>query len=495
MHTKRILFFATVCLLISGNVFAEDKVITLGGKDGWSQVQRMDGVEIGSGRYGYDCIQLDTNGRNVSDATDLLLDFEDRQFGDISGHYNIEENKMQYSSSAKMGSGSGLSRGTGGIRLSGTPSSIFGKSGLTGSFVIEFWLCPSIAENGEVVLSWRSSRTERNYPLYQMISASFYNNHLRWDFTNVFNGYTENGGEISVSSSRTIIPNVWAHHSLSYDDDTGLIEYRIDGRLEDMRYATTNSREHGGSIYSPYLGVPADMEICPSYTGRIDDFHIQRSAKTESSAQLRYDSYRKTGGRFVTSPLLASRCASLTRVDAVTSEPAQTDVVMYVRAGDNYFNWNENEPEWIPVSNHGEIENVSGLYFQLAVELYPDGNGSKTPSVTQIDVHYQEVPSPLPPFTLIAEPGNGQVTLSWSYSVDDAAGGYYVYYGERPGEYLGREAYQGQSPVNVGNTAKVTLTGLKNGKIYYFAIATYSKYDDRIVGTLSKEVYARPLRK
>jgi len=35
----------------------------------------------------------------------------------------------------------------------------------------------------------------------------------------------------------------------------------------------------------------------------------------------------------------------------------------------------------------------------------------------------------------------------------------------------------------------------KNGKIYYFAIATYSKYDDRIVGTLSKEVYARPLRK
>ena len=50
-------------------------------------------------------------------------------------------------------------------------------------------------------------------------------------------------------------------------------------------------------------------------------------------------------------------------------------------------------------------------------------------------------------------------------------------------------------PINVGNVNRVTLDGLKNGKIYYFAVATYSKLDDRIIGVLSKEVYARPLRK
>ena len=32
--------------------------------------------------------------------------------------------------------------------------------------------------------------------------------------------------------------------------------------------------------------------------------------------------------------------------------------------------------------------------------------------------------------------GNASVTLSWNYSVDDTAGGYYLYYGTRPGEYL-----------------------------------------------------------
>ena len=43
--------------------------------------------------------------------------------------------------------------------------------------------------------------------------------------------------------------------------------------------------------------------------------------------------------------------------------------------------------------------------------------------------------------------------------------------------------------------ADVVLTGLKNGKIYYFAVASYSKSDNKIMGILSKEVYARPLRK
>ena len=67
-----------------------------------------------------------------------------------------------------------------------------------------------------------------------------------------------------------------------------------------------------------------------------------------------------------------------------------------------------------------------------------------------------------------------------------------MYYGNRPGEYLGRVAVEGTSPVRVGDVTSVTLHGLKNGTIYYFAVAAYSKIDDRILGTLSKEVFARP---
>ncbi|MBR4180206.1 MAG: fibronectin type III domain-containing protein, partial [Treponema sp.] len=176
-------------------------------------------------------------------------------------------------------------------------------------------------------------------------------------------------------------------------------------------------------------------------------------------------------------------------------EPSQTEISFFVRSGDNYFNWTDSYPEWKPVESGKDISGVSGMYFQVACELYPDGNGTVSPSVTTLTLDFEELPLPLPPFTVKAQAGNGSVTLSWNYSVDETAGGYYIFYGNRPGEYLGRVAVEGPSPVNVGNTTSFTLTGLENGKIYYFAVASWSALDDRITGPLSKEVYARPLQR
>ena len=101
----------------------------------------------------------------------------------------------------------------------------------------------------------------------------------------------------------------------------------------------------------------------------------------------------------------------------------------------------------------------------------------------------------MPPVKIEAKKGDGSVTLTWSYSVEDSADGYYIYYGNRPGEYLGRVAAQGPSPIKVGKLTSCTLTGLKNGTIYYFAVAAYSKADSRIIGPLSKEVFARPAQR
>ena len=101
---------------------------------------------------------------------------------------------------------------------------------------------------------------------------------------------------------------------------------------------------------------------------------------------------------------------------------------------------------------------------------------------------YKENEPPLPPFYVKATAGNGSVELIWSHTIDKSTS-YYVYYGERPGEYLGRVALEGSSPVKVGIQNSIRLTGLKNGRIYYFAVA--SEYNGQI-GPLSQEVYARP---
>lgn len=474
---------------------AQEKEMVLGGKEGWPVLSKMDGVVSGSGRFGYECMELATNARVVEDSTDLLIDFEGRSFEDVSGNYEIVKNALITSEKSVMGKNAGLSRGSDGLRLSGSETSLFGRSGVTGSFLIEFWLNPSIAENGETIFSWRSSRTVARYPLYQMIQCTFFNNRIQWVFTNVFSGYTDNSGEVSLSSIRTIVPNQWAHHAISFDEETGMLEYRIDGKLEGMLFITSNGRERGGSVYFPELGVAADIEICPNYTGLIDDFRIQRDDKNSAAENLRYDSYKEDGGRFVTQPILISQGAELNRLDCIVTQPAQTDVMFYVRSGDNFFDWTDDYPEWKPVENHRALENVKGLYFQIACDLFPDGGGKTTPSVTEIRLVYTEVPDPLPPFTLTAVPGNGEVTLSWSYSVDETAGGYYVFYGERPGEYLCSDSYEGKSPIDVGNVNSIVLSGLKNGKIYYFAVASYSRIDKRIMGILSTEVFARPLRK
>ena len=48
----------------------------------------------------------------------------------------------------------GLSRNMGGMSVSGKPGTFFGSEGLMGSFSFEFWLCPSIVENGEIIINW-----------------------------------------------------------------------------------------------------------------------------------------------------------------------------------------------------------------------------------------------------------------------------------------------------------------------------------------------------
>ncbi len=494
---KRAFVISVGLFLFLGALSASERVVNLGGKDGWSLVDGDQNFRISlqKGRYGYDCMTLDTNSRTLSSNTDLLIDFEGDNPADMAGNYRVISNSILSTGGAKMGKGAGLCRGNGGLRLSGKNGSLFGTSGFSTSFLIEFWLNPSVAENGEKVFSWRSSKNAGNSPIYQMISASFYKNHLEWTFTNVFEGYEKDDGELSLSSYSTLIPDEWTHHAISYDVETGLLEYRINGRIEAMRYITSNGQELGGDVYRCNLGVVADIDICPQYTGLVDDFHIQRSVESESATAMRYDSYARDGGRFVTKPIKVSSNAELEKVDAILDVPSQTDVMMYVRSGNNQFEWTDSYPEWIPICNHSQIKNVKGLYFQLAVDLYPDGSGSISPSVLNLALNFKEVDAPLPPSRVTAVAADSSVTLSWNYSVDKETGGYYVYYGERPGEYLGREAIEGMSPINVGNMNSITFNGLKNGKIYYFAIAAYSNVNEKIMGVLSKEVYARPLKK
>ena len=490
-----VLRMAICAFVLSGPVSATPKTLILGGEKGWGEISELSGVVVGkkNGKFGYDALELSTKTSDATPSTDLLLSFDEKKIVDLAGNYSVAQNHLLYTRDSAKGGGAAMSRGTSrGLTLSGKERALFGKPGFIGSFTIEFWLCPSLVENGEIVLSWRSSLNDDVRSEYQMILASFFNNHLEWTFNNIFVGAKNR--EIRLAGFNTVVPKKWSRHTISFDDETGLLEYLVDGRTESLIFVTDTEHENGTVCY-PVLGVKAGIELCPDYVGKIDNFKITRSpAEHERSTILvtGNEKYQISGGKIMTKPILVSQAAVIERIDTLMSVPAQTDIRFYIRSGDNCYGWTNSYPEWKEIVVGERISGIKGLYFQLAAELLPDGAGSQTPRLSEIAVHYDEQSEPLPPFTIRAQPGDGSVTLSWSYSVDDNAGGYYVYYGNRPGEYLGRTAVEGNSPVNVGDTTSVTLTGLENGRIYYFAVSAYSKIDGRINGSLSKEVFARP---
>lgn len=492
MNKKQILLLSTVCLLLlSTPLFAKENALSLGGKSGWKNLSLEKNVTIGSGRFGYNAIKLATNARTVTPSTDLLLSFEDNRESDLSEQYSIVSSKILYTEKAKMGKRAALSKGgNGGIKLRGNPGTLFGTEGRAGSFTIEFWLMPSLCANGETIFTWRSSKNVGGRPLVQLITSSFTANHIEWNFTNIFFD-NETSREVKLISNETILPDEWSHHSLIYDDETGLLEYFINGRTEAILYVTKNNRE-GSTILSAEIGVPANIELAPFFTGCIDDFRILRSV---SQPNRNYYMYDTAGGRFESEPIATTGIGSkMTSISAVIQQPPQTDVQFYVRAGENMFDWTADYPVWTPVKLDSEIRNINGRYFQIAADLYTDGLGSTTPSITEIIVHYQEKRLPVPPYSVFAQGTEGAVELNWVPTADGSAKGYMVYYGETPGEYLGQIAVEGFSPINVKQQTSIRITGLENGKIYYFAVAAYGDLDADSIGALSHEVYARPSR-
>lgn len=496
-------FFVVAILLLCQCFYIHAKEFVLGGKSGWNNLGVTENITTGKGRFGYECLELATNSFVFDETTDLLIDFESPANPISSGNYKIISNSMKNSTETLLEKSAGLSRNLGGMSILGQKGTYFGTEGLKGSFSIEFWLCPSVAENGETIINWESSKNVAGELIYQLLNCSFDGGHLDWTIINLFDSYINGSetGEIHLHGSSAVIPDKWSYHALSYDAETGILEYLVNGITEDICYMTSNGME-SGEVNLVVLGTPAQIELCTEYTGKIDEIRILRRPysppdyqSAEMAGTLGRMLYTPAGGRFETLPIEVSTGSVLNSLNAEVNIPLQTEVAFYVRSGDNFYEWDSEFPKWIPVENGQQLTGISGKYYQIACELYPDGDGSVTPKVTQISLDFTELPEPLPPFIVKAEAGNGKVTVSWNYSVDDTAGGYYLYYGNRSGEYLGRVALEGNSPVNVGNATSYTLTGLQNGKIYYFAVAAWSALDERIVGALSKEVYARPMAK
>jgi hypothetical protein len=139
---------------------------------------------------------------------------------------------------------------------------------------------------------------------------------------------------------------------------------------------------------------------------------------------------------------------------------------------------------------------------QVRAELYADGTGTLTPALSSLKLRYEPDPPPPPPAKLMAIAKNGAIELRWTRVPVSDLGGYLVYYGDSPGEYFGTSATEGPSPVDAGQNLSLVLSGLQNGRLYYFAVASYDGpglaatggNPPSRAGDFSNEIAARPSR-
>jgi hypothetical protein len=379
-------------------------------------------------------------------------------------------------------------------------------------------------ENGEQILQWTSSRpiNKTKYAPQRIMCVSS-KNRLQWSFTQFF--YSPDGAgsmDINISGSSPVVPKTWSHHLIRFDSTTGMIEYLVNGKTESIEYATSTKHENG-EVYTPIAGEGGCFILGSGFSGMIDEFRIHGTQRTFSSKtfspatpspnlvpNLVLRKYPLNGGRIETRAFdLGEGSNGILKLEASGGRTSMantkinneykrngrflfsddSEMQFFLRCSDNPYRW---DGVWQAVTPGAELTGaVQGRYVQLAVDFYPSANGESSPYLEELRITYRPDEPPLPPAQLTAVAADGTVQLRWKSSPDSSAQGYLVYYGTASDDYFGEGAALGISPIDVGRQTSININGLKNGTLYYFRVAAYSR--PAHVGEFSREVRARPL--
>ena len=460
----------------------------------------VDGADLQKGFKGEPEYVLSRDAYIPDRDVDLLLHLDTAPV-DSAGGYEVGVGSSYFidTGRAAFGAGAGSFRGPkSALELKPKAGSLLAKDSRFRDFSIEFWLKPANAENGEVILLWRSVRKLASGILPQQFSCVIAGGRIVWNFSNFF--YPPEGWNSSVPAFNLelrarspLIPLDWSHHLLRFDYDTGLVEYLVDGNPEAIAYATALGRE-GGSVFPPAVGAASPLAVGADFSGLMDEFRLSRRFVETPNLKP----YGKDPALLV-SPVadLGFARSRLLGIEAEFKSPGNAGLEFSYRIAEDWAGWSLDRPEWKPFSPGATFqEAVLGRYVQVRAELFPDGSGTFSPSLSSFSVRYEPDPPPPPPARLLGISHDGAVELRWSRVPESDLVGYLVYYGDGTGEYMGRGAAEGPSPVDAGQNLTFKLSGLPNGKLLYIAVAAYDSAIQPAsrAGEFSEEISIRPSR-
>ncbi|MDR1218707.1 MAG: hypothetical protein LBK73_03750 [Treponema sp.] len=506
--------------------------LRIGQDAGWSLIEKREGVAEVDVQRPWAVLSLIAAQPAIQGVyTDMSLAFDEAspdRFDDGAGHYKVASWDAGAVSQAgrlmaRYGAGAAVFSERNGaasnVPLVITPRSqdaLFASGKRPGDFSVEFWAQPFNMGAGEQVFSWSAvkRRTKTDYSM-QYITCTASKNRFQWTFLDFFASPRDDvRSTITLTGITPIIPKTWSHHLIRFDAHTGLLEYLVNGKIEAIAYATSTGRE-AGDVYTPLIGEESAIVLGKQFSGLLDEVRISGGYRvdTEIGGTVYTAKFPASGGRIETRGIdLGELNVQILRVDALTGRLSfvnnkirnefagnaairfsdESALQFFIRTSDSPYRWIS---EWQALTPGTPLdEQVRGRYVQLAVQFYPSGEGEASPYLDEIRIVYKPDEPPPPPTLVVAIAGDGVVDLSWKNSPDIDTMGYFVYYGTVSGVYFGEDALLGESPIDVGKRTAVRIDGLKNGTLYYFAVAAYDSLTPPHLGVFSREVTARPLQ-
>ena len=487
------LFIAiSVAALLITLGFSDEKCIVLGREDNWGAFIKTEGLVKKTGRFGFENMVLKDSEYSTLPETDLLLHFNQLPLREETTNYQISSANISLNSDyALFGSSCAVFLPGRGISLKPTDTSLFRAKAFPTDFTVEFWLYPSALGEGEVIFAWHGFRRNRGQLYPQRLECRIEKRMLVWRLENIFGEPWLKPYQVELKGLDRLAPREWHHHLLRFSCESGLLEYCIDNRPAATRYSSPSGRDEA-VLYLPFLGEAENtiLELGYSLSGFLDEFRISKEFITQPILKK----YEAARGKALSRVFdLGYSGSIISRIEAAWDRPATTEISFYLRTADLYTTREELKAPWIPfVPGTAFKDRIKGRYLQLLIEFYPDGEKLHSPRLAELKICYEPDYPPISPRGLKAVAGNGKVSLSWQAVTEDDVKGYYVFYGDKPLNYHGTDALEGRSPIDVGLKTSFDLTGLKNGKLYYFSLAAYDATNPLRLSDFSEERSARP---
>lgn len=458
-----------------------------------ASLSRLDGTVIIQREGSRNRLSLSPAEYKLSEESDLLLHFNRVPFRDAAGGYDLIPGEAVISrTGARLGQGAAFFRGgKEGLEAVPRPGSFLsGDCGLATDFSIEFWLKPSMVREGETVFLWKGARKVEGEIIPQEIRCYLEGGRLVWDFINIFMPPEQGRFRLRLEGRERLLPGEWNHHLLRFDAGLGFAEYLLNGIPSASGWATATGREDG-RFYQPCLGNTGKVLLLlgPGLTGYLDEMRLTRRFVRRPGLR----SYPRQTGWAETGIYDLGYTGSLLEGITVDDLKAPETAIQYdYRLSDDIFAPDDTRLSWRPLRPGDTRALGRGRFFQLRVSLSANGTGSVSPLFYGARLVYSPDFPPRPPRFVRAEAGDGRVTLEWSPVTAPDVAGYLVYYGTEPGVYWGRGLVQGDSPLDAGNRTEVELTGLENGRLYFFSVVTYDSARKAHHSSFSGEVSVRP---